>query len=305
MRDSDISFNNLKKFILLDMKIKKAMVDDMRPPFDIDAYNEYSLIKYSDSAYKTLEYIIAELKIIAKNLDYKEFENRINYLTNVWITNFINCKNDREKLERFYSEYVTDMNENFVDKVKEECVGYSFNLPNNSIRMAKTINEMLHVMHSYIVNNEYIYQSLNKVEEKKLENGYSVKLYGQANNFSEKLFNLFPLDLDCGYIDIVSFGEINKVMMMIRDRGHALTIEIDENEKNNSEKDFKVSYFIPKLCNIEMIKMLPGINRIKDDASMFSGATGKFFCDIDSIYTNLFQFISMVPTDEDMIKYSK
>lgn len=305
MKDSNILLDKLKQFMMSDMRIKKAMIDDMRPPLDIDAFNDESVMKYSDCAYETLKYIITKLKIITEDLDYKEFDNKLESLINIWITNFIKCENDREKFKRFYEEYVTNMDEAFVDMVKTECVGYTFTLPSNSIRMVKSINEMLHVIHSYIVNNENIYQSLNKVAEKNLKSGYPVNLYGEVNELSGKIYNLFPLELDCGYVDIVSFGEFKKVMMMIRDRGHALTIEIDEVQKNKNEKDYRVSYFIPKLCNMDMIRRLPGINRIKDDASTFSGATGQFFCNLDNIYESIFLFISMVPTDDDMIEFSK
>ena len=80
--------------------------------------------------------------------------------------------------------------------------------------------------------------------------------------------------------------------MMVRDRGHALTIDID-----TSKDDYFVKYFIPKLCNEDMIKALPGIN--KDNISN-NGTSGKFICNNKEFTDKLFSFIEKVPTDNDM-----
>ena len=66
----------------------------------------------------------------------------------------------------------------------------------------------------------------------------------------EQLFEEFPNDLDVGWTDMVAVNE-RKLLMMVRDRGHALTIEITLNLQTA-----RLEYFIPKLCNIDMIKKL-------------------------------------------------
>ena len=82
---------------------------------------------------------------------------------------------------------------------------------------------------------------------------------------------------------------------MIRDRGHALTLDID----TTNEKSF-IKYFIPKICNLEMVEKLPGINKITK-----AGATGMFEISEEILPQNLFDFISKVPTDSDMIREDK
>ena len=84
-----------------------------------------------------------------------------------------------------------------------------------------------------------------------------------------------------------------KMIMMVRDRGHAITIKITLNSNTA-----RIEYFIPKLCNIEMINNLPGINKVIKDTI---GATGIFETDIDNLNEALFTFISKVPTDADMV----
>ena len=88
--------------------------------------------------------------------------------------------------------------------------------------------------------------------------------------------------MDCGITDIVSLK--NKVLMMIRDRGHALTIDMD----TTNPKEVEVKYFVPKLCNEEMIRKLPGIN---ESSITKSGASGFFVSDKDKITKDLFDFI--------------
>lgn len=61
----------------------------------------------------------------------------------------------------------------------------------------------------------------------------------------------------------------DRTLMMIRDRGHALTIDIDSLEKDN----VVVNYFVPKICNKEMVKALPGIN---PSSITKNGAVGTF-----------------------------
>lgn len=82
--------------------------------------------------------------------------------------------------------------------------------------------------------------------------------------------------------------------MMIRDRGHALTIEIDIDGN-----EVLINYFIPKLCNINMINELPGVYKVKDNE--YIGSTGIFKTSVNDLSKTLFKFISMVPTDYDMI----
>lgn len=102
---------------------------------------------------------------------------------------------------------------------------------------------------------------------KKNEFSYNIVLYGEENKISQEIFEKFPKDLDVGDTDIVSMED--RTLMMIRDRGHALTIDIDSLEKDN----VVVNYFVPKICNKEMVKALPGIN---SSSITKNGAVGTF-----------------------------
>ena len=108
----------------------------------------------------------------------------------------------------------------------------------------------------------------------------------------EQIFKMFPNDLDCGWTDMVAIND-RKLIIMVRDRGHALTIEVTLN--NNIAR---IEYFIPKLCNIEMINNLPGVNKVNKNSI---GATGVIETPINTLPGVLFDFISKVPTDYDMV----
>lgn len=289
--------NNLQKlqnFMVIDKKVKEEIIK-ICPPSESEAYNEASIIKYADYTYNILKYIFAELKTIAIDFNSELFLNKIKEMEEKILDEFMSCSQDLNKLRVFYRDTITDMSKDLVDSVKKECVGYKLdNTPIESIRKTKTMNELLHVIHCYIMNNEYIYQSTNKIAEKLNQENYSISLYGANNEFAYKLFELFPIELSCGCTDIVSLGN-QKVMMMIRDRGHALTIETEK-----TEEGIRVSYFIPKLCNIEMINNLPGIHKAGENAEIYSGATGAFVADEEEIYLKIYQFISMVPMDSNM-----
>ena len=61
----------------------------------------------------------------------------------------------------------------------------------------------------------------------------------------------------------------------------------------SQEKPF-IKYFIPKICNEQMVQALPGIEKVTEN-----GANGMFEIDnIQELNEKLFDFIERVPTDE-------
>ena len=60
----------------------------------------------------------------------------------------------------------------------------------------------------------------------------------------------------------------------------------------------RIEYFIPKICNVEMVNKIPGVNKVNDDSI---GTTGAIEVEVKDLPTALFNFISMVPTDMDIV----
>ena len=286
------NLETLKNFIKTDLSIKNDLLE--LAPNKSDNFDESSKINYIDKLYKSLKDLEFDFKSSLKGFN---FDDKINES----LTEFFN--KEKEKLaignynnincNEIYQNNFSDMSKTFIEDVKKTFVGYtSFNENdlNTSIKEAKTINELLHTCHSYIMNNQSILSSITKISEKQNQFKYPISLYGEQTKAAEELFNNFPMDLDVGWTDIISLED--QIFMMVRDRGHALTIDID-----TSKDDYLVKYFVPKLCNEDMIKALPGIN--KDNISQ-NGTSGCFQCKNTEFTNKLFSFIEKVPTDNDM-----
>lgn len=283
----------LQHFFGVDLRLKEEMIK-MSPPIDIQYLNEQSLCDYSDNMDKALRYIFCELKCISFHIfgpNALAILTRICELESLIKHEFYLCGLDPNKLREFYKKFISSMDIEFLNLVKEKCVGYALCEP-NLVNKAVSINELLHFFHSFVMNNEAILQSVALINKKTNLYNYPINLRGNDIPLFSEIFNQFPADLDVGHTDMVAIDE-NKLVMMVRDRGHALTIEITINGNMA-----RVEYFIPKLCNISMVNKLPGIiNKVNEDSI---GATGAFEVPVDSLKYSLFDFISKVPTDDDI-----
>lgn len=284
----------LQHFFSVDTKIKKEIYDIA--PQSLNGYiDETSISEYTDKLNDSLIYILSELKCVALDVFGKESSifNKVCYLEQDIKTNFYSCGFDIEKLKSFYQKYISNMEPSFIDDVKRSYIGYYFGGGGVSpLKKASTINEILHLMHSRIINNEGLLQSIPLLNEKDNQHNNTISLRGIRNPMFEQLFMMFPTDLDCGITDMVIINE-KTLIMMVRDRGHALSIEVTLNKDNE-----EIEYFIPKICNVEMVNKIPGVNKVNDDSI---GTTGTIEVEVKDLPTALFNFISMVPTDMDIV----
>ncbi len=285
----------MKEFFERDMKIKETLMS--LAPTEADDYDELSRMEYLDKLEKGLDSLEYDTLASIKKFGFgEELNNTIReYFANKKKSMAVG-KYEAGICQKIYNSEFASMSENFIEEVKEGFVGYAFfsnpsKLP-GFVKKAKTVNELLHSIHSSIVNNDEILESMPQIGTKRNTIEEPITLYGEENEVAEKIFKEFPLEMDCGITDIVSLK--NKVLMMIRDRGHALTIDMD----TTNPKEVEVKYFVPKLCNEEMIRKLPGIN---ESSITKSGASGFFVSDKDKITKDLFDFIEKVPTDGDMV----
>lgn len=285
----------MKEFFERDMKIKETLMS--LAPTEADDYDELSRMEYVDKLEKGLNSLEYDTLASIKKFGFgEELNNTIReYFANKKKSMAVG-KYEAGICQKIYNSEFASMSENFIEEVKEGFVGYAFfsnpsKLP-GFVKKAKTVNELLHSIHSSIVNNDGILESMPQIGTKRNTIEEPITLYGEENEVAEKIFNEFPLEMDCGITDIVSLK--NKVLMMIRDRGHALTIDMD----TTNPKEVEVKYFVPKLCNEEMIRKLPGINK---SSITKSGASGFFVSDKEKITKDLFDFIEKVPTDGDIV----
>lgn len=281
---------NLKKleiFFNNDLKVKKILHE--LEPKESYKYNNDSCIEYGNKLYKSIEDIAFYIIQIANKFFPNEEQYCKNYFTALK-SELLKVGYDFNKLSHFYNICLANMSEEFVNKVGENCVGYTI-FSGVSFNEAKSINELLHLMHQSVINNEYVLHSMPKLDAKNNEFGYSITLYGVEKDLSKCIFDNFPLDMDCGWTDIVSLE--NKIIMMVRDRGHALSIEI---EKENDK--YYIKYFIPKICNVDMVNNLRGVTKVDNNSKYTVGIIQTIE---ENLPLELYDFISKVPMDSDMV----
>lgn len=281
-----------KDFFLSDMKVKDTILS--LAPTELDDYDEENRIKYVDKLYKELDFLKSEFTQMSENLsnNQESTETIRKYFEKVKQALLIS-KYEQGTIQKLYQSYFSNMSDKLIEDTKEQFSGHTLYKGdlNKIVNKTCTINELLHVFHSYVTNNNEMMEKLPVLAEKQNAIDMPITLYGEENELSKKLFKDFPLELDCDTTHIVSLQ--NKILMMIRGRGHALTLDIDTTDKYNA----LIKYFVPKLCNRDMIEALPGINK---KSISENGATGLFQISYEEMNQKIFDFIENVPTDRDI-----
>ena len=280
---------NIEKFFKYNLEIKKILHATI--PKEEYKYSKEILIEYSDKLFKALNDVEYYLNVILEkfsfsNSDKTYFQNFIKALKD----ELIKSGYDFNKLKNFHNVFFSNMSEKLINSVGENCAGYSM-FSNVSLNEAKSINEILHIVHQTIINNQNVLQSLPKIEEKKNCENYEIVLYGKENIAARTLYESFPKELSCGCADIVSLSN-DRIIMMVRDRGHALSLEI---EKENDL--YYVRYFIPKICNVDMVNNLKGVNKVTKESKY---TVGVFQTSLERLPLEIVDFISNVPMDKHM-----
>ena len=129
------------------------------------------------------------------------------------------------------------MESRFIDSVKSTCKGYYSPNKISAVNEANSINEFLHFMHSYIVNNNKILRSLQLISEMKNDYEYSISLRGNRNPIFEQLFVMFPSSLDYGITDMVIIDDKKLLPRLLRgiyhsNFGHNIMKRIKEENRN-------------------------------------------------------------------------
>lgn len=185
------------------------------------------------------------------------------------------------------------MREEIINYVGENCFGYNYNIFRMaSIKMGQSINEILHIVHQSIVNNENNYKDVSIVASKKNVAGGDIVLIGKDNDVVRKIYENIPYSLKSYNATVMSVSD-DKIVVMVRDYGHCLSIEIDKEDNK-----YFVKYFIPKICNVDMVNKLKGVKPININSTY---TIGSFSCDVNDLPNELVDFILKVPTDADMV----
>jgi len=252
---------------------------------------EFRPEQYAKILKTTIEYIKYHIcKMLNLLLPY-ELKNAENFFKDLE-QKLYSCGNDYYYLRNFYEVFLRGMREEIKDEVGKKCKGGGANF-GVSLRKAASVNELLHIIHQTVTNNETLYCKMPKLREKQNDKGNPITLYGEETELSDIIFNAFPEEIECDFARILSF--MGQFLIMVPGRGHALSIEITP----KGQDEYYVVYFIPKICNIDMVNELKGVQKV-DKNSIFT--RGVFTTTTDELPFELVDFISKVPTDHDMFK---
>ena len=291
------NYEKLDKFFKIDLKIKDLILKT-RP--NEKTYDTSGAIKYVDNLIEELDTIKDYFFWVIDTYNMSPYlKDVINNSFNEYNEKLLNSNYDYDRLIRIYQECILRMTSGLEEKLQNDLFGYNaFREEVESFEKCKTINDYLHAFHFYIVNNENIFQAMPIVDRKMNKNDESIILFGKENDLSRDLFNKYPVELDTGEVDILSFDD--HLLMMVRDVGHALSI--DSTIENDN---IRVSYFVPKSCNIEKVNKLKGVTKLDPLTSdMFSPTNGEFVCKKEDFTSEIIDFISNVPTDIDAFSKS-
>lgn len=290
------NYEKLDKFFKIDLKIKDLI---LKTKPNEKTYDTSGAIKYVDNLIKELDTIKDYFFWVIDTYNMSPYlKDVINNSFDEYDEKLLNSNYDYDRLTRIYEECILKMTSGLEEKLQNDLFGFNVNRKEvESFEKCKTINDYLHAFHFYIVNNEKIFHSMPVIDRKINKDDEPIILFGKENDLSRDLFNKYPVELDTGEVDILSFDD--HLLMMVRDVGHALSI--DSTIENDN---IRVSYFVPKSCNIEKVNKLKGVTKLDPLTSdMFSPTNGEFICKKEDFTNEIIDFISNVPTDAD--SYSK
>ena len=309
MKDKVKNFKDLVKFLEADMKLKETLIE-AAPKQGVSDDIDYSgslyvedNISYSDRLFKDgigqIEYYFSQmLDTFDFNSETKTtYKNKMDEIKKQTMNDLY--KEDNGNLLEIYHNFISKMRPNFVKDVGDSCKGYYLQMNsklNGLIQKSESVNELLHVFHSYVVNNVDILQSLPVLKQKKGErNTYSI--YGiEDNDVANQIFDNINVDqTKMGTTDIIALPD--RVLMMVRDVGHATTLEI---KKDKATGQYGVSYFIPKICNAEKVNQLQGVTKVDKNAKVLDTTNGVFQIEDENVGECIVNFIEKIPTDNDI-----
>lgn len=291
--NSNIQVNNgsqellikLQKFFEYDYKIKEEMIR-IAPPVSGD---NTMAVSYADNLYKGLKDILFRLKAMNDSFNLNpDLKPHIQNLLNDMHKNLIDCGADLDQLRTFYKKYISNMSPEFVTAVKQEFVVANFfnRKISGSIPYIKTLNEYLHYMHTGVMSSNMMMQQVPVIKARGIEEESRISLRGQDSLLGEELYNKYPREEN---VDIISLSA-NKVILMLRDYGHFSTIELSV-----GPKETLIEYYIPKICDVNMVNNLPGVSKV---AGSGVGTTGRVTVENEKLIDYLCnEFIPSMPKD--------
>ena len=288
-----------EKIFKIDLDIKNLL-------YDLGENNNLThdgIIEYADKLYDSVAKFKNKFIELCQILDMEEeiFKFIYKFMENVK-ERIVNTNYTEEDLKSIYNKYFASMSEDVLKEIRKNIYGDAMIyleeerwLLLDIFKSCNSVNELIHLLHFYSINNLDMLREIPVIAYKEEGKG-SISLHGVENDLGRQIYELFDPAVIDAQTDIVITKE--KILLTIRDRGHALQIETEA--KNNQE--IGVYYFIPKVLDSTMIKDLKGLNPVKK-GDMF--AFGSFVIEKEKLPLTLYELIKNVPTDTEYMSYRK
>ena len=298
---NDDNLRKIERFFKYNLEIKKLL--NKLIPTEKDFYDEQSKIQYLDNLFNSLKEIRWLMDTIMKDYSvpqqvHDSFDSKINEIENHIMTRDFYNELNKGLLAtlQYLKSNVTEMRPEFVDSVKKGFKGYCL-FYGLDVLNPETLNEYLHYIHSYVINNEQTYEGIPIIQSNKSSDNTGwedINLRGIPNELSQNLFEqILSSNIPSDRIDILSLR--NQIIIMARDLGHATVIEIEIDDKDN----IYIKYFIPKNNSIELTARLKGVN-----ANNSEFATGDFKSNSELLSDDICKLMNGIPTDLDRVMTS-
>ena len=282
------NFKKIENFFQIDLIIKNLINNTF--PNNADRNNPSEIISYAQKLNDTLDRI--ELLFLRIVRSFELGSNIEKYIENTfkkYQQQVFECGYNYDILEQTFIKIFASMSPELIRKVNEEIYGYNCFIDLEGILSQSTsITEILHIFHTYVINNENILQS-SMVQ---LEKG-NTRLYGEKTSIATSIFDSLDNFMADSEKTILSISD-NHIIIMLRDFGHATTLDINIDNENAW-----IEYFIPKVCNYLMVNSLPGIRKI-EKGTHNPTAKGMIVVKASDLAHYINNFIKMIPTDDDM-----
>ena len=291
----DNNLEKIERFFKYDLEVKKILNNIV--PNEKDFYSDEYRMKYVDKLFKSLD----DISFYINNMmgDYLVYNDTVNLFNKKieTIKGFINSEsfyrlmdNGYESILKFVNLHILSMRASFVESVNKGFFGYRL-FYGDGVLTPISINEFLHYVHSYIINNIKIYRSIPILKSSDIkDNSSGVVLRGNNDDLADSLYEkILKSNLNSYYMDIISLK--NVILIMVRDLGHATVFEIDRSDNNC----IFVKYFIPSNIDMEKNSHLKGINANKSDY-----AIGEFQTSKDNMVKDICTLMSGIATETDI-----
>lgn len=305
------------KILDLDIAVKKQLADLANSPSmelmdnGADKYGTI-LLKGADKLTKNFEEIfscIDHLLITESNDIVTSLRAKVSEIASGLKSDVIKAGLDWQLLQSTYANDVATMSADYVRRVADTI--YSFmDMSDTNIQSIQELihdshsfNELLHLTHSYVMNNDELRDALELWSDSNNEEHYIRGLGGRseiAEDIYQKFLEAWRLGDDYARegwrhkapiaVDIVLAGNI--LHIVVRDYGHSLNLIINTN--SDQQDNILIQYHMSKVPNEAMVYQLPGISTVRR-----TYASGQWLASSKNLGGEIINFVKQVPTDID------